>query len=289
MATTKKEIKAKTTKATQISNTEEKKVASKTAEKKVTKTPVKAEASVVAEPKKASSKEATIKIDVYDIKGKVVEQIQVPAHMFGAKANPTLIAQAVRVYLANQRAGSAHTKTRGEVAGSTRKIYKQKGTGRARHGAIRAPIFVKGGIALGPRTHDFSLKLSQNMKKAALASALSTKVSDGGVKIVSGMGKIAPKTKEMVAVLNNLQLNGKVKKILFVLPSSAKASPSAKASGDKSEGKPSDKEFNLDHIIRSSRNIEGVTLTRAHQLTTYDVLHSNAVLFVKEAIEGLTK
>ncbi len=127
----------------------------KTVAKKATKTSVagRPEVAVATEgsPKKEQKREvrAGLSVDLFDTEGKVVKQMTLPAEVFGAEINKELIAQAVRVYRVNQRQGNAVTKTRGEVDGSTRKIYRQKGTGRARHGGIRAPIFVKGGIAHG--------------------------------------------------------------------------------------------------------------------------------------------
>src|SRR6185295_12495815 len=104
-------------------------------------------------------------------------------------------------YLANQRIGGGHTKTRGEVEGSSRKIYRQKGTGRARHGSIRANIFVKGGIVFGPRKRDFGLDFPKRMKRASLISALSSKYKEGNIKVLSGMDKIEPKTKNVALIL----------------------------------------------------------------------------------------
>lgn len=213
--------------------------------------------------KKPVVKKVSLTIDVYDMKGKVVESMKLPESIFGARVNKVLIAQAVRVYLANQRQGNASTKTRGEVTGSTRKIYQQKGTGRARHGGIRAPIFVKGGIAHGPKPHDFSLNLPQKMKRAALFGALSSKLAGGGIKVISGFEKIAPKTKKMIAALESLDL--KKGRTLLVLSQKNEA------------------------IDRSSRNIENVSLILANQLNTYTVLQAKTLLIMKDAIETLEK
>lgn len=202
-------------------------------------------------------------VDVFDIKGKVKEKISLPKEIFAAKINPKLMAQAVRVYLANQRKGTASTKTRGEVKGSSRKIYRQKGTGRARHGSIRAPIFVHGGVVFGPKPKDFSLNLPQKMKKAALFSALTTKLKNGEIKIVSGLEKIEPKTKIMAQTLKKLDLNNKG--LLFIL--------SAKN----------------ENIQRSARNVEGVELLLASQLNAYEVLKNKNLIFMKDAIEIIEK
>lgn len=221
----------------------------------VTKTPV----------AKQTKRKNKLEIDIYDIKGRVVEAIALPQEIFGAKINNQLMSQAVRVYLANQRRGTASTKTRGEVAGSTRKIQRQKGTGRARHGSIRAPIFVHGGVVFGPKPKDYSLKLSKKMRKVALFSALSAKVKDGGIKVVSGLEKITPKTKFMTSVLQKLGLLNKNEKILLVLPKK------------------------LEEIQRAARNIQNVEIIYAYQLNTYDILRNKTLFLLKDSIVALEK
>ncbi|MBI1982209.1 MAG: 50S ribosomal protein L4 [Candidatus Levybacteria bacterium] len=211
------------------------------------------------------AKRNSLIVDVYDLKGKVVEKIELPKEVFGAKINNQLMAQAVRVYLANQRKGTVSTKTRGEVKGSTRKIYKQKGTGRARHGSIRAPIFVGGGVVFGPKPRDYSLNLPKKMKRAALTSALSEKLKAGEVKVVKGLEAISPKTKAMVSVLEKLGLNTKNKNILLILSETQ------------------------DNIKRAARNIRGVEIDLVNQLNTYEVLRSKALLLMKQSIETIRK
>lgn len=221
---------------------------------------------------KTKVQSSKLSVDVLDIKGKKSGSVLLPKEVFGAKINPKLMAQAVRVYLANQRQGTVATKTRGEVKGSSRKIYRQKGTGRARHGSIRAPIFVKGGIVFGPKPRDFSLSLSKKMKKAALFSAISSKLKDGEIKVVSGLESIEPKTKEMALVFKNINISSEKlakgqslagRKVLLVLPK------------------------HLDNVWKSARNIKGVDVTTAGQLNTYDVLDNSWVLFLKDAIAVL--
>lgn len=216
--------------------------------------------------KKVEVKETSLKLSVYDLKGVVAESFILPKEIFEAKINNSLMAQAVRVYLANQRRGTLKTKSRGEVSISTRKIYRQKGTGRARHGAASAPIFVGGGIAFGPKPRDFSMKLNQSMKRAALFSALSAKLKDGEIKIVSGLEKIEPKTKKMVDVVKKLELNVKSQSLLLVTP---------KAGVD------------FDNVSKAARNIEGVSVVSSNQLNTYAVLVNNRILFMKNAVESL--
>ncbi|MCX6782436.1 MAG: 50S ribosomal protein L4 [Candidatus Levybacteria bacterium] len=208
--------------------------------------------------------ENAILIDVYDVKGKIVRNIELSQSVFGEKINNSLLAQAVRVYRANQRHGTASTKNRGEVRGSTRKIYQQKGTGRARHGAIRAPIFVKGGIAHGPRPHDFSLVLPQKMRKAAMRSALSAKINDNMIRMVEGISNINVKTKEAVAMLSALSLSDG-KNILIVLAASS------------------------ENISRALRNIKNVSYVTVGKMNTYDVIRNKHIICMVESIPDIDK
>lgn len=216
--------------------------------------------------KKEAPKEIGLRLSVYDLKGTAAGSLTLPKEIFGAKINNSLMAQAVRVYLANQRRGTLKTKSRGEVNISTRKIYRQKGTGRARHGAASAPIFVGGGIAFGPKPRDFSMKLNQNMRRVALFSALSAKLKDGEIKIVTGLEKIEPKTKKMVDVVKKLELNGKKQQLLLVVP---------KAGAD------------FENVSKAARNIKGVSVVSSNQLNTYEVLANSRILFMKNAVESL--
>lgn len=206
-----------------------------------------------------------LSVEVYDLKGKVVEKITLPKNIFSANENPQLVSQAVRVYLANKRQGNASTKTRGEVEGSTRKIYRQKGTGRARHGGIRAPIFVGGGITFGPKPRDFSLNLSKDMRRKALFSVLTTRRKDGAVKIVSGFAKIEPKTKNAASTLKSLSLDPKNKSVLLVTDGQS------------------------ENVLRAAKNIDGVDILPARQLNAYDVLRASSLLFMKESIDTLSE
>ncbi len=215
----------------------------------------------IAQTKK---KEVMLTIPVYDISGKIMENIPLPGKIFDAKINTLLMSQAVRVYRANQRMGTASTKTRGEVQGSTKKIYRQKGTGGARHGGKRAPIFVHGGIAHGPHPHDYSLKLPQKMKQAALFSALTSKFRDGQMLVVSGLGAIEPKTKVFASAIDKVN-SQKQKKILLVLAEKQ------------------------DKLIRAARNVDSLTYVGANQLNTYEVINNRILIFMKEAITTLEK
>lgn len=210
-----------------------------------------------------SSAKAGITANVVGRDGKKIGTVALPKEIFQAKVNPTLMAQAVRVYLANQRSGSAHTKTRSEVKGSTRKIYRQKGTGKARHGANKAPIFVGGGIALGPRTRDFSLTMPKQMRRRALFSALSEKLSEGNVVVVDKLQNIEGRTREIALLLKNI--NKLDSHVLFVLPKEAKM------------------------VERAARNIDTVTCLPADSLNTYEVLKNSTVVLLKDAVATMEK
>lgn len=214
--------------------------------------------------KTISVKNSTLKVAIVGVDGKARGNMSLPTEIFGQKPNKTLIAQAVRIYLANQRQGNASTKTRSQVVGSTRKIYRQKGTGRARHGALKAPLFVGGGVAHGPHPHDFSLKFPKKMKKMALVSALSEKAQESAIRVVDG--DFSGKTKEVSILLKSLEFNkkGKANKILFVVDEKGKA-------------------------LQGARNIGGLEVENATSLTTYNVTVSKNILFVKSAIDTLSK
>ena len=240
-----------------------KKIAVKTATKKpiVKKITVKTVKKAVV---RQLPKQTGLKLSVYNTSGRSTETITLPKEIFGVDINKALMTQAVREYLANQRRGTVKTKSRGEVNISTRKIYRQKGTGRARHGAASAPIFVGGGVAMGPRPRDYSMKLTQKAKQKSLFSALSSKVKDGEIMLVAGLTKLEPKTKNMVQLLQKLQLNGKKQRLLLVTPKSSK---------------------DFDSVIRVSRNIEGVTIVPSNLLNTYEILSAKQILLMKEAID----
>lgn len=214
-----------------------------------------------------SSRASSLSAPMYDSKGAKNGTFALPKEIFGAKINEPLMAQAVRVYLANQRQGNAVTKTRGEVTGSTRKIYRQKGTGRARHGGSRAPIFVKGGIAHGPKLKDYSLNMPQKMRKAALFSALSQKLIDGEIKVLSGLSKIEPKTKNMDGLIKKLTEDKKNKtRILLVTSASNK---------------------DLQNVSRAGKNIKNVEIMNAKMINTYEVLKHKNIFFMRESVEVL--
>lgn len=211
------------------------------------------------------TKTVSLRASVFDTKGRVVGQVTLPSEIFNAEINNSLMSQAVRVYLANQKQGTAKTKDRGEVDRTTKKVWQQKGTGRARHGSKRAPIFVGGGLAFGPRPRDLSLGISKKMKTLALFSALSAKFKDSELKIIKGLETILPKTKLMVQVLEDLGIK-EDKKVLLVMPK---------------------KGAELENVYRASRNIEGVEILSANLLNAYKVLDNASVLLMKDSIDIL--
>lgn len=219
---------------------------------------------VVEKESVAKKIDTQLTVDVFGLDGKVVSTMELPEALFGAKVNQVLMAQSVRVYLANQRQGNASTKTRGEVTGSTRKIYKQKGTGRARHGGLRAPIFVKGGVAHGPKPTDYSLTMPKNMKRAALISALTSKLQSGEIKIVAGFESIELKTKIVAVALKALGIK-EASRAMIVMPQ------------------------DIDAIYKAARNIEKLSLTAADRLNTYSVLHNKTLIIMRDAIESMKK
>ena len=204
------------------------------------------------------------KTDLLDINGKKVGTINLPPEIFAAEVNPPLMAQAVRVYLANQRKAHPKTKSRAEVNRTKAKWYRQKGTGRARHGSRAAPIFVGGGVAHGPTgEQNYQLKMPKKMKKAALFSALTSKFKEKEILIVKGLEKIEPKTKKMAEVLKKIQILNSKFQILLVLPKL------------------------LENVVLAGRNLENLEIAQAADLNTYQVLASDKLIFLPESIDKL--
>lgn len=207
-----------------------------------------------------STKTTGLTVSVFDTKGEVKSNFILPEAVFKKSVQPQLLAQAIRVYQTNRRQGTAMTKTRSEVAGSTRKIYRQKGTGRARHGDIKAPIFVGGGIIFGPRrTFPKRLDLPDKMRQLALKMALSEKAANQAIKIITGLTKASGKTKDIVGLLEKLQIYGK--KLLLVL--------------DK----------HMDTAKKAARNIACIRLTTPDNISTLMILENEMIIFSQEALE----
>ncbi len=254
--------KTKTTTKKVVKEPVKKVVAVKTAKAPVKKTVAKKETVKESAVEAKVEKTPGVSVNVLDITGKAGGKMSLPGELFGAKINPTLMAQVVRVYAFSQRQGTASTKTRGEVSGTTKKIYRQKGTGRARHGAAKAPIFVGGGITFGPRPRDFSLDIPKKMRRRALFSALTSQLQANKVIVLDGQA-VTGKTKEMDAFLAGAGLQGK--KITIV------------TSGE------------TPLVTRASKNLKNSEVIRAENLHTFAVLNTNALVFVKDSIEVLKK
>ena len=191
-------------------------------------------------------------------------KVALPKAIFSAKVNPQLMAQAVKVYLSNQRQGTKKAKTRGEVSGSRIKIYRQKGTGRARHGDRYAPIFVGGGVAHGPTGQEnYHRTLSKKIRRQALFSALTVKAQDKAVITALSLKPKTPQTKTMVALLKKVADYQSGQKLTLVL---------SQTSTD---------------IIRSSRNLPGVTVSLARNLHPYLVLNSHKLIFTPDSLDSL--
>lgn len=205
-----------------------------------------------------------MKVDSYNPAGEKSGQLELSKAVFGVEPNAQILAQYRRVYLANQRRAKAKTKTRGEVTGSGKKIWRQKGTGRARHGDRYANIFVGGGVAHGPTGQEnYSLKMSRKMRRAALVSALSDKLQKKQVWMVANLAQIEPKTKSASVLLKKLELIGK--KVTVVC-------------GPTSEG-----------VYRAFRNLAGVVVVPAAQLNAYDVMAGGRMVIMTEAVGVLTE
>ncbi len=174
--------------------------------------------------------------------------------------NKEVIHQVVVNYLANQRQGTHSTKTRAEVSGGGKKPWRQKHTGRARQGSIRAPHWVGGGIVFGPKPRDYSYNLPRELKKVALREAIEGKIADKELLIIDNLRIESPKTKVMVSILKNLSISGTV---LIVVP---------------------EKDQNL---LLSSRNIPGVTVRRASDVNVYDIVAHDRIIITREAMEKL--
>ena len=200
------------------------------------------------------------KIDVYNIEGKKVSDIELADSVFGIEPNEKIVHSVLVNYLANQRQGTANTKTRAEVSGGGRKPWKQKGTGRARQGSIRSPQWFKGGIALGPKPRDYSYRVNKKERRLAVRSVLSSKVLENNLVVVDSMNFDAIKTKNMVSALNNLKVEGKT---LIVLP-------------EKNE-----------NVQKSARNIEGVKTSLVNTINVYDLLKYNKLVLTVDAVKSL--
>jgi large subunit ribosomal protein L4 len=203
-----------------------------------------------------------ITVPTINLSGGEGEKVKLPESIFGLKPNPRLLAQAVRVFLSNQRKALARTKTRGKVAKTTAKMYRQKGTGRARHGSYSAPIFVGGGVAFGPTgEQNYKLRLSKRLSRMALFGSLSEKAREHKISVLPITEKFKGKTKEAEKLLKKQA--GAHERLLLV-------------TGDKEK-----------MVIRTFKNLERVTLTRPNQLNTYLILAHGRLCFTQNSLDEL--
>ena len=200
------------------------------------------------------------KVDVLSVDGKKVKELELNENVFGIEPNENIVHSAIVNYLANQRQGTQNTKTRAEVSGGGRKPWRQKGTGRARQGSIRAPQWIKGGIALGPRPRSYSYKINKKEKRLAIKSILSSKVAEKELIVLDKLELKEIKTANMVKVLNNVKAEGKT---LILLPA------------------------NNENVCKSSRNIEGVKTLTVDTINAYDLVKYNNLVVTEDTVKKL--
>ncbi len=198
----------------------------------------------------------TMQVDVLDIKGqKTGRTVELPADIFGIEPNDHVIYLAVKQYLAQGRQGTHKVKTRAEVQGASRKLHKQKGTGGARKGNIRNPLYKGGGTIFGPKPHAYDFKLNRKVKDLAKMSALSYKAKDNAIMVIEDVNMDTPKTKQVAAIMNSLNLSDK--KTLIVLP-----------------------EYN-DNLYLSTRNIPNITSSLMADINTYEIMNADVLIITE--------
>ena len=200
------------------------------------------------------------KVDVYNMQGKKVSDVELSEAVFGIEPNEAVVHSVLVNFLANQRQGTQSTKTRSEVSGGGRKPWRQKGTGRARQGSIRAPQWIKGGIALGPKPRSYSYRINKKEKQLAIRSLLSAKVLDNELTVVDKLEVEEAKTKVMAKALTDLKVEGKA---LIIL-------------ADRN-----------DNVLRSSRNIEGVKTIELNTINVFDLLNCNKLVLPLDTVKKL--
>ena len=197
-------------------------------------------------------------VKVFDLSAKEVGEIELSQEIFGVEIHPTLMHQAMVMQLANQRLGTAATKTRSMVRGGGKKPWRQKGTGRARAGTIRSPLWVGGGVVFGPHPRKYVKKMPRKARRLALKSALSAKMVANELRILDSLQFEAPKTKQVLEVLEAFELEGK--KALFI-----------------------SKEYS-ENVEKSTRNLKGVKTITSMGLNIVDLLHHDAIFLTKDAV-----
>jgi large subunit ribosomal protein L4 len=205
-----------------------------------------------------------MQVDVLDIKGqKTGRSVELPADVFGIEPNDHVIYLAVKQYLAQGRQGTHKVKTRAEVQGASRKLHKQKGTGGARKGNIRNPLYKGGGTIFGPKPHSYDFKLNRKVKDLAKISALSYKAKDSAIFVIEDINLDAPKTKQVVEIMNNLNVADK--KTLIVLP-----------------------EYN-DNLYLSTRNIPNITSSLLADINTYEIMNADVLVITENTAKIFTE
>ena len=203
-----------------------------------------------------------MKVDIFKIDGtKTSKKADLSDTIFAIEPNEGAIYEDVRRHMANKRQGTHKTKGRSEVTGSTKKMYRQKGTGNARRGDIKSPLLRKGGTMFGPQPRDYSFKMNKKLVQLARKSALSMKASNKAIVVVKDFTLEVPKTTEMIAMINALELSGK--KVLLLT-----------AGGDL-------------NIYKSARNLQKVEVVEANKPNTYQILRADVIVFLESAIEML--
>ena len=200
------------------------------------------------------------KVDVYNMQGKKASDVELSTAVFGIEPNENVVHSVLVNYLANQRQGTQSTKTRAEVRGGGKKPWRQKGTGRARQGSIRAPQWIKGGIALGPKPRSYKYRVNKKERQLAIRSLLSAKVLDNELTVVDKLEVKEPKTNVMVKALASLKVEGKT---LIIL-------------ADKNE-----------NVYLSSRNIEGVKTIQLNMINVFDLLNCNKLVLPLDTVKKL--
>lgn len=200
------------------------------------------------------------KVDIINVSGQVVGELELNEHIFGVEVNEAVLHEVVKNYLANQRQGTQSAKTRAEVRGGGRKPFRQKGTGNARQGTIRAPHFVGGGVAFAPKPRDYSYKLPKQVKRVAMMSALSSKVANNELIVLDELQMDSAKTKEMVKLLANIKVG---KKAMLVMPEVNK------------------------NVVLSARNLKGIRTELVSTMNVYQILNHSSFVATKKAIEKI--
>ena len=198
------------------------------------------------------------KVNVYNMSGEQVEELDLREDIFGIEINQHAVYQAVKNQLANKRQGTQSTKTRAEVRGGGKKPWRQKGTGRARHGSSRSPIWTGGGITFAPKPRDYSYKIPKKVKRLALKSVLTSKVQNNEMIIIDEIKIDTPRTKDMLELLSKLNAD---KKALIVLDTNDK------------------------NVIKSANNIPNVATALVNTINVYDILKYNSFIITKEAVK----